>query len=71
MPPGPHRRLTLSEFCLKGLAEASEYLVRTVSNELMLQRTMAEETIAKLQGELKELRDEGKTKIEMFETKLR
>lgn len=32
---------------------------------------MAEETIAKLQGELKEARDESKSKIEMFETKLR
>ena len=41
MPPGPHRRLTLSEFCLKALAEASEFLVRTVSNELSLQQTIA------------------------------
>lgn len=60
MPPGPQRRLTLSEFCLKGLADASEFLVRTVSNELMLQRTMAEETLSKLQNEIKEARDEGR-----------
>jgi hypothetical protein len=54
MPPGPHRRQTLSDFCLKALAEASEYLVRTLSNELSLQRTLAEETLSKLQSELKE-----------------
>jgi hypothetical protein len=54
MPPGPHRRQTLSDFCLKGLAEASEYLVRTIANELTLQRTIAEEGLAKLHNELKE-----------------
>ncbi len=54
MPPGPHRRQTLSDFCLKALAEASEYLVRTLANELSLQRTMAEESLSKLQAEIKE-----------------
>jgi hypothetical protein len=54
MPPGPHRRQTLSDFCLKALAEASEYLVRTLANELTLQRTMAEETLHKLHAEIKE-----------------
>jgi len=54
MPPGPHRRQTLGDFCLKGLAEASEYLIRTISNELTLQKTIAEEGLAKLQSELKE-----------------
>ena len=71
MPPGPHRRLTLSEFCLKAMAEASEYLVRTVSNELQLQRTIAEEGLAKLTRELKESRDEGRQRIDFFESKLR
>ena len=60
MPPGPNRQLTLSEFCMKGLAEAAEFLVRSLSNELGLMRTMGEETIAKLQAELKEARDESR-----------
>lgn len=48
MPDGPHRRQTLSDFCLKGLAEASEYLVRSISNELSLQCTIRDDTISKL-----------------------
>jgi chromosome segregation ATPase len=71
MPPGPHRRQTLSDFCLKGLAEASEYLVRTISNELTLQRTIAEEGLAKLQNELKEQKEESRARIDFFEGKLR
>ena len=71
MPPGPHRRQTLSDFCLKALAEASEYLVRTLANELSLQRTMAEETLHKLHAEIKEQKEENRTRIDFFETKLR
>ena len=71
MPPGPHRRQTLSDFCLKGLAEASEYLVRTISNELSLQRTIAEEGLHKLQSELKEQKEESRARIDFFESKLR
>jgi hypothetical protein len=48
MPPGPHRRQTLTDFCLKALAEASEYLVRTVANELYLQKTISADTLTKL-----------------------
>lgn len=71
MPPGPHRRLTLSEFCLKALAEASEFLVRTLSNELSLQRRIAEEAITKFQSELKELKEESRSKADFYEQKLR
>lgn len=71
MPPGPHRRLTLSDFCLKALAEASEFLVRTLSNELMLQRKIAEDAISKFKSELKEVKEENRSKIDFFETKLR
>jgi len=71
MPPGPHRPLTLSEFCLKALAEASEFLVRTISNELLLQRKIAEEAINKFQSELREIKDENRSKIDFFESKLR
>lgn len=71
MPPGPNRRQSLSDFCLKGLAEASEYLVRTIANELSLQRTIAEEGLAKLQNELKEQKEETRSRIDFFESKLR
>jgi len=71
MPPGPHRRQTLSDFCLKALAEASEYLVRTIANELSLQRTIAEESLTKLQAEIKEQREENRSRIDFFEGKLR
>jgi uncharacterized phage infection (PIP) family protein YhgE len=53
------------------LAEASEYLVRTISNELSLQRTIAEEGLNKMQSELKEQKEESRTRIDFFETKLR
>lgn len=71
MPPGPQRRLTLSDFCLKALAEASEFLVRTISNELVLQRRIAEEALTKFHSELKELKEESRTKVDFFESKLR
>jgi chromosome segregation ATPase len=71
MPPGPSRRLTLSEFCLKALAEASEYLVRSLANELSLQRKIAEDAVSKFQSELKELKEENRAKVDYFESKLR
>lgn len=71
MPPGPHRQLTLSDFCLKALAEAAEFLVRTISNELGLQKRIAEDAVAKFQGELRELKDESRAKVDFFEGKLR
>jgi hypothetical protein len=71
MPPGPQRRLTLSDFCLKALAEASEFLVRSLANELGLQRKISEDAIAKFQSELKELKEENRSKIDYFEGKLR
>jgi hypothetical protein len=33
-PPGPNRRAILSDFCLKGLAEASEFFFKNISNEM-------------------------------------
>ena len=71
MPDGPHRRQTLSDFCLKGLAEASEYLVRSISNELVLQCNIRDETITKLQNEIKEQKEETRTRLDFFEGKLR
>ena len=71
MPDGPHRRFTLSEFCVRALSEASEFLMRTISNELNLQKTIAEEGLSKLQAELREAKVENRTRIDYFEGKLR
>jgi hypothetical protein len=48
-PPGPNRRQILAEFCLKALAEGSEFFFKNITNELYLQRQIAEETLNKLQ----------------------
>jgi hypothetical protein len=53
------------------LAEASEFFFKNITNELVLQRQIAEETLRKLQTELKEHRDEQRTKIDFYENKLR
>lgn len=70
-PPGPNRRTILYEFCNKALAEASDFFFRNIQNELTLQRQIGEETIKKLQTEIKEVKDEQKGRIEYFENKLR
>jgi hypothetical protein len=71
MPPGPQRRLTLADFSLKALAEASEFLVRALANELHLQRRIAEEAAGKYQQELREVKEEIRGKVDFFEGKLR
>jgi len=71
MPPGPQRRLTLTDFCHKALQEASEFLIRTIANELVLQRRIAEEALSKFHTELKELKEESRSKVDFFEQKLR
>jgi len=48
----------LSDFCLKALAEASEFFFKNIANEMNLQRQIAEETLIKLQNEIKEMKDE-------------
>jgi hypothetical protein len=57
-PPGTNRRIILNEFCLKALAEACEFYFKNLSNEMHLQAQIAEETLAKLQTEIKELKEE-------------
>jgi hypothetical protein len=37
-PPGPNRYIVLYEFCYKSLAEASEFLFRSITNEVLLQK---------------------------------
>jgi len=45
--------------------------MRTISNELNLQKTIAEEGLSKLQAELREAKVENRTRIDYFEGKLR
>ena len=61
----------MAEFCLKALAEASEFFFKNIANELHLQRQIADEAIKKLQSELRESKDEHKQRLDFFEQKLR
>lgn len=51
--------------------ESAEFFLGNVSNEMNLQRSLAEETIRKLQSEINEIKSETKNKFENLETKLR
>lgn len=70
-PPGPNRRQILAEFCLKGLGEAAEFFLKNISNELYLQRQIAEETVKKLEMQLKEQKDESRARLDQLESKNR
>lgn len=70
-PPGPNRFIVLYEFCYKSLAEASEFFFRSITNELLLQKQIAEDALKKLQSEIKDMKDESRKKIDFFENKLR
>lgn len=70
-PPGPHRRAIMAEFCLKAVSEASEFFFKNISNELYLQRQIAEETLNKLQQEIREIKDEQRGKQDFYENKIR
>jgi hypothetical protein len=48
----------MSEFCLKALAEASEFFFKNLGNELMLQKQISEEQLIKLQNEIREHKDD-------------
>ena len=51
--------------------ESAEFFLGNISNELNLQRTLAEEQIRKLAHEKDEMKAEVKEKSEVLETKLR
>jgi hypothetical protein len=61
----------LFEFCNKSLAEASEFFFKNMHNELNLQKHIAEEEKIKLQNELREFKEEQRSKLDYFENKLR
>jgi glucan phosphorylase len=70
-PPGTHRKETLLDFCMKAVMESAEFFIGNITNEVHLQRALAEETIRKLQHEIKEIKAEQKDKLETLESKLR
>jgi len=63
--------VVLYDFSNKSLAEASEFFFRNINNELNLQKHIADEERTKLSGELKEIKEEQRAKLDYFETKLR
>ena len=70
-PPGTSRKEILLDFCLKAVQDSAEYFMASFNNELNLQRSLAEETIRKLQQEIKDVKAEQKEKFENIEGKLR
>lgn len=70
-PPGRLRREYLLEFCLRAIHESSEFFLANITNEINLQRAMAEESIRKLQEEIQDMKAEKKSKIENLESKIR
>lgn len=59
------------EFCVKEVMDSAEFFMGNIHNELNLQRALAEETVKKLQEDLKEHKNEQKQKIENLETKMK
>ena len=51
--------------------ESAEFFIGNIANEVHLQRSLAEETIKKLQEEIKEIKTDQKDKLENLETKIR
>jgi hypothetical protein len=70
-PPGANRKSILLDFCLKAVMESAEFFLGHVKNEINMQRTLAEETIRKLQNEIQEVKTDQKERLEALETKIR
>jgi hypothetical protein len=51
--------------------ESAEFFIGNIANEVHLQRALAEETIRKLQAEIKEIKSDQRERIESLETKIR
>lgn len=56
---------------MKAVMESAEFFIGNIANEVHLQRALAEETIRKLQSEIKEIKSDQKERIETLETKIR
>lgn len=70
-PPGTHRREILLDFCMRAIQESSEFFLANITNEMNLQRSIMEDTVRKLQEEIKELKSDQRQKLDSLETKMR
>lgn len=70
-PPGTNRKENLLDFCMKAIMESSEFFLGNLHNEMNLQKAIMEDTVRKLQEEIKELKTDQKQRIESLETKVR
>ena len=59
------------DFCLKAVSEAAEFFLQSIRNDINMQRSLAEETIRKLQNEIQEVKTDQKERLEQLETKIR
>ena len=59
------------EFVQKAMADAAEYFGKAISNELDLQKVIAQDQVQKLTAELKELKTEHIRDRDDMETRLR
>lgn len=51
--------------------EAAEFFLQSIRNDINMQRSLAEETIRKLQNEIQEVKADQKDRLEQLETKIR
>ena len=70
-PPGSARREIMLDFCIKAVMESAEFFLGNIGNEMNLQRALAEETVRKLQEEIREIKTDQKQRLENLETKVR
>ena len=63
-PPGTARREIMLDFCIKAVMESAEFFIGNVANEMNLQRALAEETVRKLQEEIREMKDEQRSRMD-------
>ena len=70
-PPGSQRMEIMLDFCVKAVMESAEFFLGNSGNELNLQRALAEETVRKLEEEIKEIKTDQKTRLENLESKVR
>ena len=56
---------------MKGLGEAAEFFLRNITNELSLQKQIAEENTKKLDQQLREQKEESRARLDQLESKNR
>lgn len=57
-PPGPNRVSICQEFTINALIDGCEYFLRTMKNEITLQKSLNSETVSKLEERVQELKSD-------------